>query len=101
MDSLEDILADTQWSSSTVQLQELRDEKLPMVVRLADPGTDLGPEVDSSAPFLLYSRRRRTKVYAECLGVEEGKKTIQAYGPIYEIPKDYTGESLRCVSSIL
>ena len=93
MDTLESILDKTQWSSTPVQLRDLRDERLPIVVSLADPDCDLGPGVDTKAPFLVYSRRRRSKIYAECLRVEKEKKEMvtAAYGPVYEIPKDYTG----------
>ena len=91
METIEAVLETAKWNPDPVQLQDLQDSPLPLMVKLQKPDTDLGPGVDTSAPFLLYSRRRRTKVYAECMGLEPGKNTMEPYGPILEIPKDYTG----------
>ena len=53
---------------------------------------NLGPELDTSKPFLIYSHRRRTKVFAEHVAWDKSKKSYQPNGPLLEIPKDYVGK---------
>lgn len=77
------------WESGSTPIADLVDAELPMLVRLSESGTDLGPDVDSTSSFLVYSNRRRTKAYGQCVRMVNKKMT--QCGPMLEIPKDYTG----------
>ena len=60
---------------------------------------DLGPQLDTSKPFLIYSHRRRTKVFAEHVVWDKSKKSYRPNGPLLEVPKDYIGKyTFFCVT---
>ena len=51
----------------------------------------MGPLVNLENPLLVYSKRRRTKVYAECLQWNARRTRFEPHGDVLEIPKDYSG----------
>ena len=99
-------LPDLVWSSKTYIPAEFpANFSKPQIVRIL-PGdsegwegsfpipakrVDLGPDLETSKPFLIYSHRRRTKVFAEHVAWDKSKRSFQANGPLLEIPKDYIG----------
>ncbi len=106
--SLADRLPTLQWSPKTYLPADFPETfAKPQVVRLL-PGdsegwegafdvpakrVDLGPELDTLKPMLVYSHRRRTKVFAEHVSWDKAKKSYQPHGPLLEVPKDYIGNT--------
>ncbi len=76
----------------------LQEDQSPTKDKSIDPSNavELGPELDTTAPFLVYSHRRRTKVFAEHVIWHESKKAYQPSGEILEVPKDYIGTNTDC-----
>ena len=69
---------------------------LPQVVKLRPSAgraaaPQLGGGIDANQPLVAYSRRVRTKVYAESLVWKESKGRFVVSGKPLEIPKDYAG----------
>ena len=86
------------WSDSRKRPAEyLKDFKGPEMIKMTFDGDalDLGPTVDTQKPFLLYSHRRRTKVYADMVHWDDRAKKYNKTGPSVEIPKDYIGKHLK------
>ena len=83
------------WSEgSKPPLEYLKEFKKPEMVKMAFEGDqlDIGELVDTTKPFLLYSHRRRTKVYADMEHLDATTTTYVKDGPTVEIPKDYLGK---------
>ena len=60
------VLDSSQWSQREYYLDEVVDQgfKLPQLAKISSvtSGTDLDKKLDLDSSFLIYSRRRRTKV---------------------------------------
>ena len=90
------------WEESPSTLSDFAENfESPHLVRLEDsqsssaaaaPAFTLGELVDVNRPFLAFSRRRRTRVYAENLEWDAKKRIYVPKGHVLEIPKDYMGE---------
>ena len=83
------------WTQESWPLTEVcQDFNSPLLVKLdeRDVAPSFGDEVEMDAPFVVYSKRRRTKVYAENLAWDGERKQYVPSGPVLEIPKDYTGQ---------
>ena len=91
-----------QWEDTPTDLAHFAEDfQSPHFVRLEprvcpeehadNPVFSLGPLVDVSVPFLAFSRRRRTRVYAENLIWDNKKSLYVPNGHVIEIPKDYMG----------
>ncbi|KAK2159836.1 hypothetical protein LSH36_145g05043 [Paralvinella palmiformis] len=91
-EAISEIVAGSQWiQEKKTPLEFLSDFHLAQPIRISHGSDlDLSP-ADTLHPFLAFSRRRRTKVYAENLAWNEILKKYKQKGPILEIPKDYPG----------
>jgi hypothetical protein len=92
-DVISEILSETQWSEEKQTVYDFMSEfTSAQPIRVVPQGgdVDLSP-ADVLYPFLAFSRRRRTKVYAENLVWDECEKQYVRKGPLLEIPKDYLG----------
>ena len=91
--TISEILADTQWDAEKQTVYDFMSgftSAQPIRVIAKGSDVDLSP-ADVLHPFLAFSRRRRTKVYAENLVWDEKDKAYVRRGPLLEIPKDYLG----------
>ena len=92
-----DDLPKCDWAEKGVSLWEfVKGEAAPVLPQVAklvrgQAGLDLGPLIEWDSPFMIYSHRRRTKVFAENVHWNATKKTYIRDGPVMEIPKDYPG----------
>ena len=91
-EAISEIVAEAQWKEEKQTPSEfLANFRLAQPIRISH-GADLDiSPADSLHPFLAFSRRRRTKVYAENLAWNEILRKYKQKGPILEIPKDYPG----------
>lgn len=89
---------DLTWDKTTVSLLDIiKNASRPEIVRFKDPvGVNLGPEVDTSQPLLLYSHRKRSKVCCKQLKWDSLDSEYVSDGTLIEIPKDFPGQLLWC-----
>ena len=86
-----------EWSEPLLTLADLEGQREPpMVIRLKEDGStvDFRGKLDTSKPLLVYSKRRRTTLTAECLHWNKKNGKFAAVGPLLELPKDYAGRGL-------
>ncbi len=89
-----DLVNTTEFGEEHLRLESFIESFLsPEVVRLVRGESDnleLTP-APLDQPFLAFSRRRRTRMYAECWCWDDKQKKYIAKPPVLEIPKDYVG----------
>ena len=96
MSGVVSMLPDCAWAEDAVTLYEFIKHKdapvLPKVARFTcGERIATGSLVDWEQPFLVYSHRRRTKIYAENLTWKNDSKSFVTQGYPLEIAKDYPG----------